>query len=432
MAFPRRDMVHLDHDLRPWAIRLFDALHAISHDGRGISRMTYGPGETEAMHLVAERATAEGLSVEYDAAANLVITLPGQRADLPFVACGSHLDSVPVGGNYDGAAGVVAGLMSVVHLQRQGLTPPRTIKVYALRGEESAWFGQAYLGSRALFGQFDVADFALPHRDSGLPLETYMRQADVDVARLRAGEALVSASEIACFLELHIEQGPVMVARNFPVGIVTGIRGNHRHRQAQCHGEAAHSGTTPRWLRRDAVFAVSEFIMRLDRHWQALLEQGQDVVVTVGILSTNPAAHAMSRVPEEVRFVLEYRSQSRQVLTEFAQLAGDEAAMITRLRGVTFDLGEAVLTPPAVMDTRLINALVAICQDAGIAHERLPSGAGHDAAVFANAGVPTAMIFVRNAQGSHNPHEAMDYDDFFMAAEVLLQGLLSAPEALTT
>lgn len=430
MVSPRGEMKRFDLDLQAWARALFDELHQLSYDGTGISRTTYGPSESQAMAVVADRAAAEGLCVEYDAAANLIITLPGEDADRPFAACGSHLDSVPVGGNYDGAAGVLAGLMGLVHLQRHGVTPPRTMKVYALRGEESAWFGHPYLGSRAIFGQFDAADFALPHRDDGTPLETYMRQAGADVERLRRGERLTAAEEVACFLELHIEQGPVMIARNIPVGIVTGIRGNHRHRDAICHGEAAHSGTTPRWLRRDAVFATSELIMRLDRNWQALLEQGQDIVVTVGVIGTNPASHAMSRVPEEVRFHLEYRSESHETLQEFEQLARDEAAIMSRMRGVKFDLGTVHFTPPAVMDTRAVQTLVDICQDAGIAHECLPSGAGHDAAVFANVGVPTAMIFIRNANGSHNPHEAMDYADFFLGAEVLLQGLLTLPETL--
>jgi N-carbamoyl-L-amino-acid hydrolase len=424
-------MNHFDSNLQTWAMALFDELRQLSYDGTGISRMTYGPSESQAMATVAEHAVAEGLCVEYDAAANLIITLPGADASRPFAACGSHLDSVPVGGNYDGAAGVVAGLMGLVHLQRHGVTPPRTMKVYALRGEESAWFGHPYLGSRAIFGQLDGADFALPHRDDGVALETYMRRAGADVERLRQGKCLTAAEDVACFIELHIEQGPVMVARNIPVGIVTGIRGNHRHRDAICLGEAAHSGTTPRWLRRDAVFATSELIMRLDPNWQALLEQGQDVVVTVGVIGTNPTSHAMSRVPDEVRFHLEYRSESYQTLQEFEQLARDEAAIMSRMRGVKFDLGTVHFTPPAVMHTRVVQTLVDICQDAGIAHERLPSGAGHDAAVFANVGVPTGMIFIRNANGSHNPHEAMDYADFFLGAEVLLEGLLTLPETLT-
>jgi N-carbamoyl-L-amino-acid hydrolase len=420
-----------DQDLQNWAIALFEELKTLSHDGVGISRMTYGGSETDAMKLVAKRAEAEGLATAYDAAANLVITLPGQQEHRPFVACGSHLDSVPVGGNYDGAAGVVAGLMGLLHLKHRGIIPSRSLKVYAFRGEESAWFGRAYLGSRALLGQFNASDFDLPHRDDGVPLEAYMRQAGADINRLRQGKALLSSQEVVCFLELHIEQGPVLMARDAPVGIVTGIRGNHRYRHAVCHGEATHAGAAPRWLRKDAVFAISEFIMRLDRHWQALLEQGQDLVVTVGVLGTNPSAHAMSRVPEEVHFNLEYRSQSLDMLKEFEQLVRDEAAMITRMRGVTFDLGTTDLTPPAVMHTQLLETLATICQDTGISHERLPSGAGHDAAVFANVGVPTAMVFVRNQHGSHNPSEAMDYADFFRGAEVLLHGLLRAPEVLT-
>jgi N-carbamoyl-L-amino-acid hydrolase len=206
----------------------------------------------------------------------------------PFIACGSHLDSVPEGGNYDGAAGVVAGLLVLISMRHQGLVPPRTIKVYALRGEESAWFGQAYMGSRALLGGFPVQDFDLPHRTSGKTLGSYMRAAGADIARIAKGEPLLDVNSVGCYFELHIEQGPVMVARKIPVGIVTGIRGNYRHPAAGCIGEAAHSGAVPRWLRKDAVFAFSEFVMRLDRHWQALLEQGQDLVVTVGVANTNP------------------------------------------------------------------------------------------------------------------------------------------------
>jgi N-carbamoyl-L-amino-acid hydrolase len=221
-----------------------------------------------------------------------------------------------------------------------------------------------------------------------------------------------------------------MVARGVPVGLVTGIRGNMRHPRAVCRGQADHSGAVPRWLRHDAVFATSELVMRLDRHWQALLEQGQDLVLTFGILGTNPAEHAMSRVPGEVRFSLEYRSQSDEVLGAFGKLVGEEAAAIGRARGVSFDLGPGVPTPPAVMDAALVDHLAEICGAQAIPYERMPSGAGHDTAIFANEGVSTAMIFVRNEHGSHNPREAMDFADFFLGAEVLFHYLLTAPEAL--
>lgn len=420
-----------DPTLKEWTLGLFEALRRMSFDGVGISRATYGEGESGAIALVAEAARREGLQVAHDAAANLVVTLPGRRPELPFVACGSHLDSVPQGGNFDGAAGVLAGLMTLVTLKRAGVTPPRTLKLFVLRGEESAWFGKCYLGSSALFGRFDPADFDLRQSGTGRTLAECMAEAGADPDILRRREPLVRAADIACFLELHIEQGPVMVARGIPVGIVTGIRGNVRHPRAVCRGEAAHSGAVPRWLRRDAVFAASDLVMRLDRHWEALLEQGQDLVLTLGIIGTNPEEHAMSRVPGEVRFSLEWRSQSAEVLEGFAGLLREEAAAVERSRGVAFDFGPAVPTPPAVMDPRLVAHLDALCRARGIPHELLPSGAGHDAAIFANEGVPTAMIFIRNEHGSHNPREAMDHDDFFLGAELLLHGLLSAPMALT-
>ena len=222
--------------LKGWAVDLFEALRVQSFDGVGISRATYGEGESRAMALVADAAAQEGLTVAYDAAANLVISLPGERSDLPFAACGSHLDSVPQGGNFDGAAGVIAGVLALVRLQRAGVVPPRTLKVYALRGEESAWFGKCYLGSTALFGKFDPADFDLTQRDSGQTLGDCMAGSGADIEVLRRGQVLVQPQDIACFVELHIEQGPVMVARGVPVGLVTGIRGNMRHPRAVVRG----------------------------------------------------------------------------------------------------------------------------------------------------------------------------------------------------
>jgi N-carbamoyl-L-amino-acid hydrolase len=419
-----------DPSLRQLAGTLFASLREASHDGVGITRETYGESETRAMALVAAAAEAEGLAVATDAAANLVVTLPGADAGAPFIACGSHLDSVPEGGNYDGAAGVLAGLLGMIALKRRGVVPERSVKLFALRGEESAWFGQAYLGSRALLGVFAAEDLALPHRSSGESLGRSMRAAGADVERIRRGERLLEPAEVACYLELHIEQGPVMVARGVPVGVVTGIRGNHRHPTVRCIGEAAHSGAVPRWLRRDAVFAVSEFIMRLDRHWQAILEQGQDLVVTVGVIETSAAEAAMSRVPGHVQFALEFRSESTQLLADFESLVHVEAEGIERLRGVRFEFDPPRATAPATMSPSLCQALAAICDDLGTKHELLPSGAGHDAAVFANQGIPSAMIFVRNEQGSHNPNEAMDMDDFFLGVDVLTRALLCAHEAL--
>ena len=148
--------------------------------------------------------------------------------------------------------------------------------------------------------------------------------------------------------------------------------------------------------------------MRLDEHWRVLLEWGEDLVVTSGIVETNPKEHAVSRVPGEVTFALEYRSQDAKTLISFGALVQSECAQVAARRGVTFDFGPPALTPPARMSDTITGLLQREAEAAGVACEIMASGAGHDTAVFANAGVPSSMIFVRNDKGSHNPQEGMD------------------------
>ena len=345
---------------------------------------------------------------------------------MPVVATGSHLDSVPQGGNFDGAAGVIASLMGLIAAKEMG-QPLRTMELYVLRGEESAWYGgPCYFGSRALFGQLTDTDFTSPHRASGRTLADHMADCGVDLSPLKAQRPLLDRARFACWMELHIEQGPVLIAREKPVGIVTGIRGNVRHRRVICKGEAAHSGAVPRWLRHDAVLAMAELLVRLDEHWRVLLEWGEDLVLTSGIVETNRQEHAVSRVPGEAAFALEYRSQDAKTLKSFGALVQSECAQVAKKRGVTFDLGPSVLTDPARMSEKVTSLLQGQGEAAGVAYEVLPSGAGHDSAVFANAGVPTSMVFVRNDKGSHNPHEAMELADFFAGADVLSRALWQA------
>ena len=412
---------------RDLAADLFDRLREMSFDGVGISRETYGAGETEAMEVIAVLGRDQGLGVEWDPARNLILTLPGVRPELPAVATGSHLDSVPQGGNYDGAAGVIAGLVAL--LAAKGRSQLRTMKLYVLRGEESAWYGgPCYFGSRALFGLLTDADFRTTHRETRETLATNMARCGVDLEAVAPGQPLLDAATLHSWVELHIEQGPVLVAQEKPAAVVTGIRGNVRHRRIVCRGQAAHSGAVPRWLRHDAVLAMAELLIRIDEHWRVLLEWGEDLVVTSGIVETNAAEHAVSRVPGEVSFSLEYRSQDVKTLRSFGDLLRSECATIEAKRGVSFDLGQTVFNEPARMSQPLVDIVQASAADAGVDLEVLPSGAGHDSAVFANAGVPSTMVFVRNQNGSHNPDEAMELQDFLDAAEVLGQALLRAAD----
>lgn len=414
---------------REYAAELFESVRKISVARVGVTRPSFGEEETAAMNIIAEAARDTGLATRHDAAANLVIELPGAPAGKPAYWMGSHLDSVPEGGNYDGLAGVVAGLLCLAKARRLGIALRRPLAVLGLRGEESAWFGKPYLGSYALFGKLGPRDLERKHRDSGRPLGEYLEKVGADVRRIAAGEPLVDAQSIGGWLELHIEQGPIMVARQAPVGVVTGIRGNLRHLTAVCRGAAGHSGAVPRWLRKDAVFALAELLMRLDENWQALNSRGVDLVVTSGIVSTDPRQHSISRIPGEVRFSLEIRSQSLETLEAFYQLVLVECAGIEKARGVKFDFGERILSEPGLIDREWAARLRRICGALQYPYIDIPSGAGHDAAIFANHGIPAGMIFVRNDNGSHNPEEKMDLDDFMMGTEVLYHAVTAEPES---
>jgi len=414
------------HD-RALATALFDALRAAS-SGVGINRDSYGEGESEALDLVEDEARSLGLATERDAGANLVVTLEGRDPALPFLACGSHLDSVPQGGNFDGGAGVVAGLAILAGFKREGFRPARTIRLYGLRGEESARFGKAYMGSGALFGKLTAADLAAKDMRSERTLGECMRAVGVDVDRVARGEPLLDAQRVAAWVELHIEQGPVLTARELPIGIVTGIRGNVRHRVVECVGEAGHSGAVPRWLRHDAMFATAELISHLDRHWRTMLERGRDLVVTTGVVGTDPNEHAIARIPGMLRFSFEARSQSKETLEAFYDLFLSECQMIGEERGVDFKLDRRLESAPATMDAGWVQRLRAAARNLGLPDEEIPSGAGHDAAVFANAGIPSAMIFVRNAHGSHNPREAMEIDDFLAGIAVMRAAIREATQ----
>lgn len=417
---------NLSPELQDYAAKLFARLHDVSFDGVGITRASYGPGEDAAHDVIAAAAAAEDLHVERDGARNLIITLPGREPDAPFIACGSHLDSVPQGGNFDGAAGVVAGLTAVVHMLRTGSVPPRSVKVMALRGEESAWFGKSWIGARAMLGRLTPADLALRRHATGQTLRECMTAAGADMPRIERAEPLLAAQRFAAYLELHIEQGPVMVQRGLPVTVVTGIFGILRHMRIICRGKADHAGAVPRSMRRDAVIAAAELVTRLDQRWREIVEGGDELRVTFGVFGTQPDKHSLARVPGEVEFSLDARGLPMEVVTEYYAFLLREARAVERERGVRFEFDALLESPPAPMNERWMAHLDRICDKSGIPHERMPSGAGHDAAVFVHAGIPTAMLFVRNDNGSHNPGEAMHMDDF-MAGTAVLAAALADP-----
>ena len=406
------------------AERLLDQIGDATRDTQGITRECFGPGEETALQILASEAAALGLRAERDALQNLWIRLPDDDGSGACTLIGSHVDSVPQGGNFDGLAGVVSGVVVLNEIHRQGLKPPRPVRVLAMRAEESAWYGKAYIGSMALFGQLGESELAARHRSGDKTLADAMAAAGVDMDVVRSGKALLGPHNVAAYLELHIEQGPVMVAREWPVAVVSGIRGNIRHNQIRCIGETGHSGAVPRWLRKDAVLAVADLLSRLDKHWAVLLQMGMDMVVTSGICATPAKTHAVSVIPGEMGFSFEVRSQDAATMERFYTLMREECAAIEKERGVRFEFDRKIVTAPAALDPAWCENLRRCGEARALKLEDVPSGAGHDAAVFANTGISSAMLFIRNQNGSHNPAEAMLLEDLVLGTGVLLDAVL--------
>jgi len=405
------------------AASLFDALSRATRRGDGIVRDSYGAGEQAAHDIVRAAADAVGLAASVDAIGNLYMTLTGRERSAPRIIIGSHLDSVPQGGNYDGAAGVVAGVCVLSALRRGGVTPQCDLTVMGIRAEESAWFDVAYLGSGGAFGLLDPACLSVARSDNGRSLEATLRQQGFDPQPIRERRRLLDPSRIRAYLELHIEQGPTLVARGLPTAVVSGIRGCKRFRNARCTGEYAHSGAVDRPYRRDAVAATVAFLHHMETVWLQQQQGGADLVLTSGELFTDPAMHGPSKIAGETHFVLDLRSLSQATMEAVAAEARAAAARISVAYRVALNLGATSDSPPAVMDGRLRSALMSRLDRPF----EMASGAGHDAAVFAKVGIPSAMIFVRNENGSHNAHEAMALDDFAVGAQALLGLLLDFP-----
>ncbi|PTM39941.1 hydantoinase/carbamoylase family amidase [Bosea sp. 124] len=407
-----------------FAASVFETLRADSADGRGVTRTSYMAGEQRAHDRIAALARDLGLAVSVDAAGNLAARFAGGRPDLPAWIVGSHLDSVHIGGNFDGAAGVIAGLTVIAAMIDAGIRPERDIVLMAFRAEESStWFvgcHGGHLGSRAALGLLweGELDSAI-HVATGRPLRAMMSEAGFDPARIEAGPPILSPADYAGYVELHIEQGPILEHRAIPVGIVTGIRGAYRARNARALGAWSHSGAVPHEYRQDAVFAMADLVMALDGEWARRRAGGEDLVVTVGKFATEADRHSLTKVPGQVDFALDIRSQSRATLDGMEAFLRDQARRIEAQRGVVFTLDPFDRSMPSLMAPELVSALQAGAEGLGIPVLTMASGGGHDAQDFADAGIPAAMIFVRNDKGSHNPDEAMEIADFMQATRVL-------------
>lgn len=393
----------------------------LSADTRGVTRPSFSDKESQLLDLLDSCGTELGLESRRDISGNLYLTLPGANRNLPGVLMGSHADSVPQGGNFDGLAGILAGI-ACLEMLLDGQQPSCDVSVMAIRGEENAWFGAQHIGSQAALGLFDqtLLDSAI-RSDSGRSLADHMFEIGLDLEALRHTPPQLTPANVRCFLELHIEQGPILVQEELPAAIVTGIRGNVRCPRARCYGEGGHAGIVPLSLRHDAVVATAELVAAVQTQWRQRDVAGDDVVLTFGRFHTDADADSVTTVPRRVDFSFEVRSHTPRVLEQIRAFILEEAATLSQIHGVQFNFETWTHSPPAEMHADLLDKQRRIFRELQLEPFEMACGAGHDVQDFIAAGIPAAMIFIRNEHGSHNPDESMAMDDYATAVRVLLE-----------
>jgi allantoate deiminase len=349
-----------------------------------------------------------GMTVRLDAAGNLIGHYEASRADAATFLIGSHLDSVPDAGKYDGILGVLLGVAAVQALGGRRL--PFAIDVLGFCEEEGIRFRAPYLGSLAVCGRLDRA---LLERldDKGVSLAEAQRRFGLDPARLP--EAAYPAGKVLGYLEAHIEQGPVLDTLHLPLGLVEAIVG-----QSRCWvrfvGKAGHAGTLPMELRRDALAAAAEFVLAVERHARSV----DGLRATVGSLAVAP--DAVNVVAGLAQLSLDVRHRQDQVRQQATAALLEQAATIADRRGVALQIDQSQAHAAVPTDPRLTDVLAQSVAAAGYSAHRMVSGAGHDAAVMA-ALAPMTMLFVRSPGGvSHHPAESVVPADVTAALEVMV------------
>ena len=390
-----------------------DALAACSELPGGLTRVFLSPEQRAANELVLGWMREAGMRARLDAIGNVIGRYEADAAAAPGAPClmlGSHLDTVRDAGRYDGMLGVVSAIECVHALNAAQRRLPFAIEVAGFADEEGVRFGATLLGSRALAATFDAA--ALDATDAnGRTLSEALCNFGLDPARIH--EAARKRDDVLAYMELHIEQGPVLEAEGLAVGVVTAINGATRY-ALEINGVAGHAGTVPMALRRDALAAAAECVLAIERR----CGREPELVGTVGKLEALPGA--VNVVPGKARFSIDIRApQDAQRVTAAQDVLADLYAICKR-RGVTLNAskiheGAVAACAPWLME-QLGNAITA----QNIPVRRLPSGAGHDGvAIIALCDI--GMLFVRCAGGiSHNPAEAVAVEDVGMGARVLL------------
>jgi N-carbamoyl-L-amino-acid hydrolase len=387
----------------------------------GWTRRPFTPWYRDGREWLRERMEEAGMEVEIDAASNLIGRLQGSHPNLPSIMIGSHTDTVTGGGRFDGIIGVLAGVEIARMLKNAGILLKHTLEVVDFTAEEPSEFGISTIGSRGMVNNLPAE--MLQRTDStGLVLSEAIAQAGGTPANISARSR--KKGDVAIYLELHIEQGPVLEETSNKLGVVTGIVGIVRYR-VTITGQPNHAGTTPMSMRFDALTAASEAVLLIETVCRE--SYGEAAVGTVGKYTVEP--NASNVIPGRVVFDYEVRCLDIAIMEEITERIHNQAGEIMKKRGLTVTFDCLSKSEPIHVHTDVQEIIKEACETTGKTLS-LPSGAGHDGNQLARI-APIGMIFVPSKDGrSHCPEELTEYDDVALGVEALVLALIRFDEKL--
>ena len=384
----------------------------------GICRLALSEEDRQVRDWFTRTCSALGATVTHDSMGNQFARVEGEDPSLSPIAIGSHLDTQPTGGKFDGIVGVLSGIAILRTLHETGRRTRHPIEIVNWTNEEGARFAPAMLSS-GVFARIFTPEFATGRTDpDGVRFDTALEAIGA------AGKERCGAHPLAAYLELHIEQGPVLEAEHCTIGIVTGVQGM-RWYEVTVTGRDSHAGTTPMSMRADALQAAARLMASVQ---DIALNRPPHAVGTVGMVSVRP--NSRNTIPGEVCFSVDFRDPNDEVVSAMENSFRDRAGALARAHDVNIGIREIWDSPAVHFDQRLIDAVSHAARSAHLPAREITSGAGHDAAYLARI-VPTTMIFVPCAGGiSHNESESATRDDIAAGATVLLHTLLQADRQL--
>ena len=399
--------------------RSLEELGRIGHTPQGMQRVAFSPLDIAGREHTVLLMRLAGLEVRTDAAGNIIGRRKGSEPGLPAIGIGSHVDTVPNGGKYDGALGTLAAIECAQTLQDHGIVTRHPVEVLVFTNEEGTGFHTWLFGSQAMAGTLSPEDLLVVDQD-GVSLGE--RLLDIGGNLDRIPQAARKPADLAAYFELHIEQGPTLHQSGVPIGVVTGITGKAGF-EVRVIGAANHAGTTPMSMRQDALVSASRLVLAVERV-AAELEVCR--VSTVGQITAIP--NATNVIPGAVEFSAEFRDVERQAMVSAEAEFRQAAREVEAADGVTVEINALVPTTPAPIAPNMQDLVARAAGNAGLEVLRIPSGAGHDAQSMA-ALTDVAMIFVPSVNGiSHSPLEFSTPEACANGAQVLMELLLMADQ----